>query len=66
LKFISFKACIKITSDIRQSNGIADHAVANSLCAMDNTRLAVAETLYQETGLVSWINKVYAPTSDVS
>ena len=59
------QVCIKITPDIRPSTGIADHAIANDLCAADNTRLAVAETSSQRDGLVTWINKVYKPTSDV-
>ena len=59
------QVCIKITPDIRPTTGIADHAIANDLCAADNTRLAVAETSSQRDGLVTWINKVYKPTSDV-
>ena len=62
---MKFQACIKITNEIRQTNGLADHAVANSLCAQDNTRLAVVETLDERTGLAAWINKVYTPTADV-
>ncbi len=54
-------------SDISQSStGIADHAVANAMCALDNTRLAVAETNAEKTGLATWINKFYKPPGAVS
>jgi hypothetical protein len=56
-----------VTSEITQSStGIADHAVANTMCALDNTRLAVAETNDEKTGLAAWINKFYKPTGPVS
>jgi hypothetical protein len=61
------QACLKVMSDISQSStGIADHAVANAMCALDNTRLAVAETNAEKTGLATWINKFYKPSGAVS
>ena len=58
---------MKVMSDISQSStGIADHAVGNAMCALDNTRLAVAETNAEKTGLATWINKFYKPSGAVS
>jgi hypothetical protein len=36
------------------------------MCALDNTRLGVAETNDEKTGLAAWINKFYKPTGPVN
>jgi hypothetical protein len=38
-----------------------EQPLGNAFCAMENTRLAIAETLYEETGLLKWI-KLASPT----
>jgi len=57
------QACFKVTSSVAQFIGSnffqADHPVANSMCAQDNTRLAVAENLVESTALLAWLRKPY-------
>jgi hypothetical protein len=60
------QACVKLTPELSQVTGTADHAVANTMCAGDNTRLAVAETTDEKAGLVAWINKFYSSLVSVT
>jgi hypothetical protein len=53
------QACFKVVGPVNQTVGAtynsAEHPIANTMCSLDRTRLAVAETTSESTALSGWL-----------